>query len=209
MSKGVKGFYIFTWGLLILSTFFQFLGIASVTNLFGHAESAVEISFLPLWILATVLLPVAAVLCGVFSKKENWPYLPMAIALVGTLLALIVVFSMSGVDAFQERFDTRGFNDTLGLTTFSLLYRHGLPVLVGVFLIILCRLNHQSARDARVQAENDAYKEHYQLDGKPLFKDEESTLGLNEYAEDFSVVKKTKKLKKSQKIAKEKQQKKR
>ena len=209
MSKPLKGFYSVIWLLIVISTFFQFLGIASVTNLFGHAAGTVEISFLPLWIAATVLLPLAALLCGIFSKKENWPYLPMAIALVAAALALVVVFSMSGVEAFQERFDTRGMNDTLGLTTFTLLYRHGLPVLLGIFVAILSKLNHNNARDARIRAENDAYKEHYQLDGKPLFKDEESTLGLNEYAEDFSVVKKNRKMKKSKKIAKDKSLKKR
>lgn len=204
MSKGVKGVYIFTWFLLVASTFFQFLGIAGATNLFGFYESAVEINFLSLWVLSTVLLPIAAVLCGIFGKKEKWPYLPMALALVGAGLALIVVFSMGSVEAFQESFNQMAFSGNRGLTGFRLLYRHGLPVLVGVMLAILSYLNHKNTRDDRIRREEEAYKEHYLLDGDPLFKDADSTLGLNEYAEDFSVNKQQRKLKKSQRVAKEK-----
>lgn len=209
MSKSVKGVYIFTWVLLILSTFFQFLGIAGTTNLFGFYESAVEVNFLSIWVLSTILLPVAAVLCGVLSKKEKWSLLPMILSLVGALLALIVVLSMNNVEAYEESFNELAFSGNRGLTGFRLLYRHGLPVLVGVMLAIICRLNRNAVRDARIRAENEAYKEHYLLDGDPLFKDEHSTLGLDEYAEDFSVNKKSRKLKKSQRVAKEKLLKKR
>lgn len=204
MDKGVKGVYIFTWFLLVVSTFFQFLGIAGTTDLFGIYGGAMEVNFVPLWVLSTVLLPVAAVLCGVFGKKEKWPFLPMTLAIVGAVLALIVVLSMGSVEAYEESFNELAFSGNRGLSSFRILYRHGLPVLVGAILAILCYLNHKNAQTVRIQAENDAYKEHYLLDGDPLFKDEDSTLGLNEYAENFSVDKKPRKLKKSQRVAKEK-----
>lgn len=209
MTKGVKGVYIFTWFLLVISTFFQFVGIAGTTDLFGIFGKTTQVDFLSLWVLSTVLLPAAAVLCGIFSKKEKWPYLPMALAIVGAGLALIVVFSMSGVKDFGERFNAVSMFGNSGLTPFRLLYRHGLPVLVGVMLAVICYLNHQNARNDRIRAEEEAYKEHYLLDGDPLFKDENSTLGLNEYAEDFSTGKKPRKLKKSQRVAKDKLLKKR
>ncbi len=209
MTKGVKGTYIFTWFLLVISTFFQFIGIAGTTDLFGMFGKTTEINFLSLWVLSAVLLPVAAVLCGIFSKKEKWPYLPLTLALIGAGLALIVVFSMGNVEGYQERFDAASMFGNSGLTGFRLLYRHGLPVLVGVMLAIICHLNHKNARDDRIRTEEEAYKEHYLLDGDPLFKDEESTLGLNEYAQDFSVTKKPRKLKKSQRVAKDKLLKKR
>ncbi len=209
MHKGVKGVYIATWVLLVISSFFQFVGIAGTTDLFGIFGKTTEINFLSLWILSAVLLPVAAVLCGIFSKKEKWPFLPMALALVGAGLALIVVFSMGTVDGYQERFEAVSMFGNSGLTGFRLLYRHGLPVLVGVMLAVVCFFNHKNAQADRIRQEEAAYKEHYLLDGDPLFKDEDSTLGLNEYAEDFSAVKKTRKLKKSQRVAKEKLLKKR
>lgn len=205
MSKGVKGVYIAIWVLLVISTFFQFLGIAGTTDLFGIYGHATEINFLSLWVLSTLLLPVAAVLCGIFSKKEKWPFLPMVIAIVGAALALIVVFSMGTVEDYQESFNQMAFSGNRGLTPFRILYRHGLPVLVGVMLAVVSYLNHKNAQDDRIRKEEEAYKEHYLLNGEPLFKDAEgSTLGLNEYAEDFSVGQKKRKLKKSQRVAKEK-----
>ena len=75
MSKGIKGVYIATWFLLVISTFFQFVGIAGTTDLFGIFGKTTEVGFLPLWVLSTVLLPVTAILTGIFSKKEKCPSL--------------------------------------------------------------------------------------------------------------------------------------
>lgn len=206
MSKGLRGFFITTCVLLGFSSFFQFLAIGSVTNLFGLEQGPVEINFLSIWVFASILLPIAAILCGIFSKKENWPFLPMALAIVGAVLSAIVVISMGNVPAFQPGVRVNSVWAEGGLNSFRLLYRHWLPVLLGVFLAIISYLNHKNAKETRIRTEEEAYKEHYllELDGDPVFKDAESTLGLNNYAEDFSVVKKTRKLKKSQRVAKAK-----
>jgi len=187
-----------------------FLTIATVIQGFAvHAVGKSNVTALtenrwlmPVWIAALVLLPVALVLGMLFKKKERINLLPLLLAAVGTLFSLLVALALW--NALPSQVNLNSINQTQGLTVWRLIYRHLSSAAAGVLVMVACHLNGKASRDERIQHENDMYKEHYDLSGKVLFKDEESTIGLNQYGEDFGEKKPARRLKRSQRVAQRK-----
>lgn len=171
--------------LLAVALVFQSFALYAVTNLTVKDELASNEWLVPLWIASLILLPVALVLGILFKKKERLPLAPLIMAAVGALFALIVALALW--NALPSQVNLNSLNQIQGLTPWRLVYRHLTSMIAGLLIVIACHLNGKATRDERIQAENEAYKEHYNLtDTKAVFKDEESTIGLNTYAEEFS-----------------------
>ena len=146
---------------------------------------------IPLWIAALVLVPAGAVLTAVFKEKGAWLTVPLAVAAVGTVLSLIVALTLkNGLPVSMN-----SVGDEVGLTTWKLVYRHLSSVFAGVLVLIAAAVHWLACREERIRWENEGYKPVYDLSGAPLFKDDDSTLGLER--EDVIDAKPTRKLKRS------------
>lgn len=185
--------------LLAVAFLFQSMAIYAVTTRETVKELAENQWLIPVWIAALVLLPVSLVLGMLFKKKERINLLPLLLAAAGSLFSLLVALALW--NALPSQVNLNSINQIQGLTVWRLIYRHLSSVAAGVFIMVACHLNGKASRDERIQRENDAYKEHYDLSGKVLFKDEESTIGLNQYGEDFGEKKPARRLKRSQRAA--------
>lgn len=188
--------------LLVVAILFQSMAIYAVTTRDTVKELAENQWLIPVWIASLVLLILALVLGLLFKKKERINLLPLLLAAAGTLFSLMVAMALW--NALPSQVNLNSINQTQGLTVWRLIYRHLSSVVAGVFIMMACHLNGKASRDERIQRENDMYKEHYDLSGKVLFKDEESTIGLNQYGEDFGEKKPARRLKRSQRAAQRK-----
>lgn len=188
--------------LLVVAILFQSMAIYAVTTRDTVKELAENQWLIPAWIASLVLLILALVLGLLFKKKERINLLPLLLAAAGTLFSLMVAMALW--NALPSQVNLNSINQTQGLTVWRLIYRHLSSVVAGVFIMMACHLNGKASRDERIQRENDMYKEHYDLSGKVLFKDAESTIGLNQYGEDFGEKKPARRLKRSQRAAQRK-----
>ena len=182
--------------LLVVAILFQSMAIYAVTTRDTVKELAENQWLIPVWIASLLLLILALVLGLLFKKKERINLLPLLLAAAGTLFSLMVAMALW--NALPSQVNLNSINQTQGLTVWRLVYRHLTSVAAGVFIMIACHLNGKATRDERIQAENDAYKEHFDLsETGAVFKDEESTIGLNHYAEEFGEKAPTRRLKRS------------
>ncbi len=149
---------------------------------------------LPAWSAAVAAVAVGIGLCILLKKRENANHIPFILALVGAVLALIVALELKS--ALPVKVGTQ--YSSQGITAWRLIWRHLTPVAAGALTAVAAWISRTANRAARIQAENDAYKEHYDLSGDPLFADgQPSTIGLETYAEDFGVKRPARKLKRS------------
>ena len=146
---------------------------------------------MPAWITAIAAIAAGFVLCCVLKAKENANWIPLVLGVVGAAAALIVALELKS--ALPVKVGTQYLDQ--GLTAWRLIWRHFTPVPAGVLVAVAAWLNRTSSRDERIYAENEAYKEHYDLSGDAVFAD--STIGLETYAEDFGIPKPKRKLKRS------------
>jgi len=155
--------------LLVISTLFQCLSIYAITvgspDVFGAAGW-----LLPVWIAALVLLPAAAIINPIVKKNEKWSFLPLALALVGAALALVVALTLRGAFPVQAGSNVSIHNQQ-GLSDWKLIYRHLSSVFAGVLTAIAAGLNHTACRNQRIRRENEQYESVYDLGGDPLFAD--------------------------------------
>lgn len=173
--------------LLVIATAFQLLALLG--GVLSNAVIQKENPWLvTMWVAALVLLPVAAVLIHLLAECRAWPVLPLILAAIGTLLALLVALALQ--DAFPAQMNSIG--DTQGLTPWRLAYRHYSSVVAGVLLIVAAVLHLVENRQVRIRRENDEYRSIYDLSGDVLFKDD-STLGLDSFADQKEVPRKKRK----------------
>jgi len=200
MRNVAKFCYILAILLLVIATALQGLALFSVVS--NDAPVAKENTWLvPCWGIALAGLPVAAVLCVALRKKKRWSLLPLLLAAVCTLLALLVALALR--DAFPPQLNSVG--ETQGLTTWRLWYRHLSSVVAGGLIVLASALHLMATRQERIRQENSEYRAVYDLSGEPLFKDRaDSTIGLDEYAEEFGNKKDRRRLKRSLRTARRK-----
>jgi len=157
--------------LLVISTLFQCLSIYAITvgspDVFGAAGW-----LLPVWIAALVLLPAAAIINPIVKKNEKWSFLPLALALVGAALALVVALTLRGAFPVQAGSNVSIHNQQ-GLSDWKLIYRHLSSVFAGVLTAIAAGMHRIACRDDRIRRENEQYESVYDLSGDPLFTDTE------------------------------------
>lgn len=174
--------------LLVISTVFQTLALLGGVLLNEHNNFAEKTPWLtPVWAGMLVLLIVAYVLLLKLSERYPWQPILFFTALVGTIAALAVAFTLR--DALPGHLNVTG--ETQGLTTWRLLYRHISSALVGVLIAaeaLIQWIRNRRAHKKALEAANDTVS---------------STIGLENFAGD-AVYAKPKKLKRSLRRAKEK-----
>ncbi len=163
--------------LLVISTAFQLLALIGGVLLSNNTIQEDTPWLVPAWIAALAALLLSFVLLRILAHRGRWPLLPLILAAVGALLALIVAMALK--NAFPAQLDADG--GTQGLTTWRLVYRHYSSVAVGVCTAIAALLQMLLNRSEQRRREEEEYKPAYDLSGGALFKDE-STIGLEEYA---------------------------
>ena len=181
---------------LSVAVLFQLFALYAITTRDTAPELTQNAWLVPAWSASLVLLPAALVLGMLLKYKERINLLPLIMAVVGTLLSLLVAIALA--KALPPLVNMNSMDQTQGLTPWRLTYRHLTSVIAGTLIAFACYLNGKTSRDDRIQAENDAYKEHFDLSNTGVvFKDEESTIGLNHYAEEFGEMAPTHRLKRS------------
>ena len=188
---------IVLWVVAVFALLMTWLGTRFVPTGYDYV-SVFDVAgnewLLPAWGAAMAAVAVGICLCILLKKRENANHIPFILALVGGVLALIVALELKS--ALPVKVGTQYNNQ--GITVWRLIWRHLTPVAAGLLTAVAARLTRAANRAARIQAENDAYKEHYNLSGDPLFADSQpSTIGLETYAEDFGVKCPARKLKRS------------
>lgn len=182
MRSAAKFCLVLSGILLVISTCFQALALCSVVLIESTpAEVFTDNPWLvPMWAVALVLLPVGFFLCIGLREKKNWLILPLVVAAVGSLLALIVALALK--DGLTPQINQLG--NTQGLTPWKLCYRHLSSVAAGVLTVLAAVLHMAACRAEKLRQQEGAYKSIYNLDGSPLFKDKDSTIGLDGYADE-------------------------
>ena len=157
--------------LLVISTFFQCLAIYSLS--IGGTDIIEENGWLiPVWITALVMLPLAAVANTVFKNNEKWTLLPIALGLIGALLALLVALTLRDELPVQAG-NNVSLNNEQGLDGWKLTYRHMSSVFAGGLTAIAAGMHRIACRADRIRMENEQYESVYDLGGDPLFADDE------------------------------------
>ena len=158
---------------------------------------------MPAWDVSLGLVAFGISLCIGLKKKEKINWLPLLLGVAGAIVGLVVALELKSALPAKV-----GIHYTSqGLTAWRLIWRHFTPVIAGLLAALAAHWNRIASRDERILAENEAYKEHYDLSGDPIFAESESTIGLDSYAEDFSVKKKpAHRLKRSLRNKKKKEQ---
>lgn len=199
MRSAAKFSLVLSGILLVISTLFQSLALCSVLILESTpAPVFTENDWLvPLWAVALVLLPAGFFLCIALREKGIWLTAPLVVAGVGAFLALIVALTLK--EGLAPTINALG--NTQGLTPWKLCYRHLSSVAAGVLTVLAAVLHMFACRADRIRREEAGYKPVYNLGGKAVFKDSDSTLGL----EDAETDKPTRPLKRSQRQALKKQ----
>lgn len=188
---------ILLWAVALFALLMTWLGVRFVPAGYGYV-SIFDIEgnewMMDAWDVALGAVAIGISLCMAFKKRENANWIPLILAVVGAVVALVVALELKS--ALPAKVGTA--YDVQGLTAWRLIWRHFSPVIAGGLTAVAAYLNCTATRDERILAENEAYKEHYDLSGDPLFTDSgASTIGLDSYAEDFGVKKPTHRLKKS------------
>lgn len=145
------------------------------------------------WDVAMGATAVAIALSMYFKQKESLNWIPLILGVAGAAVGLAVALELKS--ALPVQVGTQYVKQ--GITVWRLIWRHLTPVAAGALAAIAAWLNRAATRDERIIAENEAYKEHYDLSGDPIFTESESTIGLESYAEDFGIKKPARKLKRS------------
>ncbi len=168
--------------LLVISTLFQLLSLLSVALFSDHPATVfTENAWLvPLWAVALGLLPVGFILCIVLREKGNWLILPLALSVAGGVMALIVALALK--DGLPPQINELG--NTQGLTTWKLCYRHLSSVAAGGLTAVAAMLHLFGCQADRRHREEEGYKPIYNLGGKAVFKDANSTIGLESFADE-------------------------
>ncbi len=187
---------ILLWAVALFALFMTWLGTRFVPvgytyeSIFDKEGNA---WLMPTWGAALGIVAAGAILCITLKKKENANWIPLILAVAGAVVGLVVALELKS--ALPAKAGTA--YDVQGLSTWRLIWRHFTPVMAGALTAIAAWLNRAATRDERILAENEAYKEHYDLSGDPVFAESESTIGLDTYAEDFGIKRPTHRLKRS------------
>ena len=196
VAKILRILAIALWAVAAFALLMTWLGTRLLPTGYTYEsvfDQAGRIWLMPAWDVALGLVAFGIVLGSHFKKKEKLNWIPLLLAVAGAIVAAAVALELK--DALPEKVGTQYASQ--GLTAWRLIWRHFSPVAAGVLAAVAARLSHSATRDERILAENEAYKEHYDLSGDPIFAESESTLGLETYAEDFGVKKPAHRLKRS------------
>ncbi|MBQ8683123.1 MAG: hypothetical protein IJ518_01235 [Clostridia bacterium] len=182
MRSAAKFCLVIAGFLLVISTAFQALALCSVLLIESTpAEVFADNPWLvPLWIIALVLLIVGFILCLCLQDKGGWLAIPLVVAGVASVLALIVALTLK--DGLMPQINHLG--NTQGLTTWKLVYRHLSSVAAGALTVLGGLFHLFACREERIRREEEGYKPSYNLDGAPVFKDLDSTIGLETFADE-------------------------
>lgn len=188
---------ILLWAVALFALLIAALGMLLIPMGEGHVtvfDMEGNQWLMPCWILSVVGLAVAGGLRIALKNKEMLNLLPLLLAVAAAVVGLIVALALR--TALPAHVGTQYASQ--GITAWRLIWRHLTPVMAGVFIALSAWLNRLASRNERLRAENDAYKEHYDLSGAPLFSDgDKSTIGLDTYGEEFGIQKPARKLKRS------------
>lgn len=125
----------------------------------------------PLWLFTILLIVAAVVLCRVWREQEKRSLIPCVMAILSIAPALVVALTFRTVyDGVLTR------EGAIALSSWKMFWRYYMLIGVGLVTAVVSFLHFKGSRDARIHKENEGYKEHFVLDGDPLFKDEESTI---------------------------------
>lgn len=196
VAKILRILAIALWAVAAFALLMTWLGTRLLPTGYAYEsvfDQAGRTWLMPAWDVALGLVAFGIVLGSRFKKKEKLNWIPLLLAVAGAIVAAAVALELK--DALPEKVGTQYASQ--GLTAWRLIWRHFSPVAAGVLAAVAARLSHSATRDERIIAENEAYKEHYDLSGDPIFAESESTLGLETYAEDFGVKKPAHRLKRS------------
>ena len=177
--KGKKILNALMYILLAMVLFFQVLGLVAVIwgpEIFGTAapQKLQEArGLIPSWILAVVLIVAAVVLCKVWKKNEKKSLIPMACAIVGTALAVIVALTLRAALQVQVANSNVSQSYLQGLTGWKLFWRHYSLAIVAFITAIVSFVHFKRLRSERIRVENEGYTEHFAIDGDAIFGDEE------------------------------------
>ena len=194
---------ILLWAVALFALLMTWLGVRTVPVGYDYV-SVFDVAgnewLMPVWDVALGAVAIGIALCILLKRKEAANWIPLLLAAAGAILALVVALKMK--NALPAKAGVH--YATQGLTPWRLIWRHFSPVAAGVLTAVAARLNHIAARDGRILAENEAYKEHYDLSGDPVFAESESTIGLDSYAAESDVEQPARKLKRSLRQKKDK-----
>lgn len=153
------------YALLGVVLFFQIMAYISVAygkNLIGY-EPPAKIReagwLLPTLIAMVVILAIAIVLCKAWKNKEKLSLVPLALSLVGAVLALIIALTFrAGYDDIANAYGE------IGLTDWEWFWHHCTPVIVGATVAVISFMHYRNLRNERIRKENEAYEATFNFD---------------------------------------------
>lgn len=179
MSKGKKILNVLVYALLAIVLWMQVLSLVAIIggpSIFGAGlptKLREAKALIPTWIIMVLMVYGAVVLCKVWKDQEKKSLIPMVLGILGAVLALLIALTLRTALPLQAAGSNVSRDGAQGLTGWELFWRHFTPMGVGIVTAIVSFVHFKSARDERLRKVNEGYKEHFVLDGDPLFTDEE------------------------------------
>ena len=179
MEKGKKFLKVLLYAYLIWTLILQIGGILNA--LIGHCitgqtvpETLKAKGFIPFWVITTMLVTAAVILCKVWKNKEKLSIWPMVLGLIGAAFALLVALRLRAALPLQIADSNVSRDGLQGLNGWALFWRHYAVSLISLITAIVSFLHFKSLRSARISKENAGYTEHFNFeDTDTLFADED------------------------------------
>ena len=179
------------WFTALVAALFQCMAMWGIhinnTGLISLGKPEEQYNMLPL-ILATVSLVAAAALFTFLPQRLRF----IGLILMGIVAAVFIPLALDLSRQFPPYISSDG--EDRGLSTWSMLYRHMLPVVTAVFTFVAWLCDRAVYRQDQLRLQDEMKKEHFDLSGGPLFADgDKKDAAVPEMEEKTSRRKRTKK----------------
>ena len=113
----------------------------------------------PVWLVTTLFIGVTLILAHAWKKKERFLPIPMAMGIVGAVVAFVIALT------FYAPYDMVLNSDgELAQTDWDWFWRHLALVIVSLEPTVVSFLRMKALREERIRKENNAYEEQFVLD---------------------------------------------
>ena len=164
MARFERAGRVLMWLALAVSLFFQVTTLIGLFKARDNGSQAVQ------GLITAIILCCAAMTLGavLVQAMQKFPWIGLALTVVGGFAMIFVALKLRDANPYDAI--TR-----MGISTGKMIYRHMICALVPVFAAVASVGGYLARKELALAAMTTA---HRPLGDKPIFKDDDSTLGL-------------------------------
>ncbi len=159
---------VFMWITAVLAALFQCMAMWGIhinnTGFVDLGKPEKQYNLLPLMI-ATAAMLIAVLLFSFLPRRVRF----IGVILMGVTALVFIPLALDLGRQFPVHISSGG--DDRGLDTWNVLYRHMLPVVTAVLMLVAWLCDRAIYKQDQLRLQEEAKKGHYDLSGGPLFSD--------------------------------------